>query len=195
MNKPFGLKHWLENGLGMDENATLSGDLRDGIVMLMDPDMVLLRPLVHDFTNEEVLWVDSDSVQQQPAIKVVRQGYPIAQQDGYLSNAWMQLNFSYIVDKPEGSYITRPEWKQGPLHWNTGPPYLATVGDMYKIAVRWTEYAPRVLDVFPKLFAEMFGFIIATVQLELPFTLIKSIVVSETETRYVLCIVYSVNLK
>jgi hypothetical protein len=41
-------------------------------------------------------------------------------------------------------------------------------------------------DEYPKLFAEMFGFIIATVQLEMPFTLIRSIVVSTTLTKYVL---------
>jgi hypothetical protein len=145
MNKPFGLKHWMEHGLGMN-NVTADSDLRDGIVILMDPDMVLLRPLLHDFTNEQVIWVDSEKDHsKQPATKVVRHGFPIAQQDGYLNNEWMKLNFSYIVDQPEGSYVTRPEWSDGPLHWNTGPPYLATVGDMYKIVVRWTEYAPRVL--------------------------------------------------
>jgi hypothetical protein len=53
---------------------------------------------------------------------------------------------------------------------------------MYKIVVKWTEYVIRVLDVHPKLFGEMFGLIHATVQLKLPFTLIKSIVVSTTTT-------------
>lgn len=165
MNKPFGLKHWMEHGLGMNMNIAMNKNinmddhnginsdqsLRDGIVMLMDPDMILLRPLLHDFTNEQVIWVDSDTTgntkheQTQPITKVVRHGFPISQQDGYLSNEWMKLNFSYIVDQPEGSYVTRPVWSDGPLHWNTGPPYLATVADMYKIAVKWTEYAPRVL--------------------------------------------------
>jgi hypothetical protein len=49
---------------------------------------------------------------------------------------------------------------------------------MYKIALLWAEYTPRVLDVFPSLFAEMYGLVIATVQLELPMTLIRSIVVA-----------------
>ena len=57
-------------------------------------------------------------------------------------------------------------------------------GDMYQIALKWTEYTPRVLDLHPKLFAEMFGFIFATVQLNLPFTMMKSIVVSTTTSRY-----------
>jgi hypothetical protein len=169
MNKPFGLKHWMENGLGMNmniakgENATTTttsstdSDLRDGIVILMDPDMILLRPLLHDFTNEEVIWVDSDTTGNtkhsvgEPLTKVVRHGFPMAQQDGYLNNEWMKLNFSYIVDQPSGSYVTRPVWGDGPLHWNTGPPYLATVGDMYKIVNKWTEYAPRVLGTLPLL--------------------------------------------
>lgn len=56
---------------------------------------------------------------------------------------------------------------------------------MYHIAVRWTEYAPRVVHLYPELFAEMFGFIFATVELKLPFTLVKSIVVSVTTTAYV----------
>ena len=55
-------------------------------------------------------------------------------------------------------------------------------GDMYQIAVKWTEYAPRVVDIHPELFAEMYGFIFATVELQLPFTLVKSIVVSVTTT-------------
>ena len=30
-------------------------------------------------------------------------------------------------------------------------------GDMYKIAVRWTEYAPRLVEIHPELFSEMKG--------------------------------------
>jgi len=149
----------------------------DDIVMLVDPDMVLLRPLRHNFTDEEVLWVDGES----PRTKVVRHGHPIAQQDGYLTNEWMKLNFSHVTSKLEGQYIhppTNPD--DGPRFWNSGPPYLATVRDFYRIVVRWTEYAPRVLEVFPDIFSEMYGLVIATVQLGLPFTFARSIVVSTT---------------
>jgi hypothetical protein len=47
----------------------------------------------------------------------------------------------------------------------------------------WTDYAPRVYEIHPKLFAEMFGYIFAATQLYLPHTFIRSIVVSTTETR------------
>lgn len=80
---------------------------------------------------------------------------------------------------------------------------------MYAIAVKWTQYAPRVLELQPDIFAgknfvefivehldetvrdvltssnpasEMAGFIIACLQLNLPFTFIKSLVISTTET-------------
>ena len=163
----------MEHALGMNQKDNHTDELMDGIVMLLDPDMILLRPLTHDFTHQNVLWAED----AQPATTVVRHGYPMAQQDGYLGIEWMQLNASYISNKPEGSY-REAEKNSGPRIWNSGPPYLATVSDMYKIAFLWSEYTPRILDVFPELFAEMYGFIVATVQLELPMTLIRSIVVS-----------------
>ena len=199
MNKPYGLRHWMEHELRLGwtaDNTTITTpfsehdsstanhqqeqsakhqQILDGIVILMDPDMILLRPIGHDFSSAEELWVDGEK----PAITKVTHGHPIAQQDGYLNNEWIKLNSSYITQDPT---ITRPAWSEGPKHWNTGPPYLATVSDMYKIVSLWTETAPRTLDVYPKLFAEMYGFIWATVMLKLPFALTKSIVVSTTES-------------
>jgi hypothetical protein len=173
MNKPYGVLHWMEDALGMNQKDNHTDELMDGIVMLLDPDMILLRPLTHDFTHQHVLWAEGSP----PATTVVRHGYPMAQQDGYLRSEWTEFNASYITNKPESSY-TEADREAGPRLWNSGPPYLATVSDMYKIALLWSEYTPRVLDVFPKLFAEMYGLVAATVQLELPMTLIRSIVVS-----------------
>jgi peptidyl serine alpha-galactosyltransferase len=187
MNKPYGLRHWMENSLklswtgdveelvaspfSMNHSIAQHEELLSGIVILMDPDMVLLKPIGHDFSNDHEIWA------QKPAITKVQHGNPFAQQDGYLHNEWMSLNFTYITGDPS---IKAPPSSEGPVHWNTGPPYLATVFDMYKIVSTWTETAPRVLDVCPELFAEMYGFIIATVMLKLPFHMIKSIVVSTT---------------
>jgi hypothetical protein len=55
---------------------------------------------------------------------------------------------------------------------------------MYEIATLWwTDYAPRVYEIHPKLFAEMFGYIFAaTTQIQnLHPTLIRSLVVSNNE--------------
>ena len=122
MNKPYGLRHWMEHALGVQQNAVMPAQLADSIVMLLDPDMILLRPLVHDFTHEDVLWVE-----EEPATQVVRTGFPMGQQDGYLDNQWMKLNISHITNLPPGEYVGRPKWNEGKIHWNSGPPYLATV--------------------------------------------------------------------
>ena len=45
-NKPFGLRHWMENAEHMSRHQ------RDDIVILIDPDMPLLRPIVGDFSSE-----------------------------------------------------------------------------------------------------------------------------------------------
>jgi hypothetical protein len=142
--------------------------------MLMDPDMILLRPITHDFSHPQEQWIGG-----LPLSTKVTHGHPIAQQDGYLSNEWMKLNFTYITGDPS---VVTPKHGDGPVHWNTGPPYLATVADMFRIAHLWTKLAPRVLQVYPHLFAEMYSFIIATVALKLPFSLTRSIVVSSTES-------------
>jgi hypothetical protein len=185
MNKPYGLKHWMEHSLGMVgnlQNVTNSNTRvfvsEDDIVFLMDPDMILLRPIVHDFRDTENYIFAEKEVD--PSRLVVRHGHPMAQQDGYLDSSWQQLNMSYITQLSEGQYVKTPSRKDGPLHWNTGPPYIMTVRDAYNIALKWADYAPRVLDLYPELFAEMYGYITATVQLELPHTLIKSLVVSDS---------------
>lgn len=123
MNKPFGLLHWMESTFGLN-GTTYDRKVEDGIVILMDPDMILLRPIVHDYSNQNVLFAEDN-----PATKVVKHGFPMAQQDGYLSNQWMFLNASYITN---GGNISHIKTTDGPKHYNTGPPYLFTLADGVK---------------------------------------------------------------
>lgn len=99
----------------------------DGIVILMDPDMILLRPITHDYSDvENHIWAE-DKTSSTPLTRVVRHGFPMAQQDGYLSNSWMALDAEYITNRTKEQHEPLPPGPDGPLHWNTGPPYLATV--------------------------------------------------------------------
>ncbi|OEU21409.1 hypothetical protein FRACYDRAFT_138617, partial [Fragilariopsis cylindrus CCMP1102] len=187
MNKPYGLRNWMESTFKFTNSTSTTINTDDanneeenGIVMLLDPDMILLRPLVHDFTNEDVIFADESIIgKNNSSKKIVSNGNPIAQQDGYLNSKWSDLDITFVTDgkKLPTDFNGRID---GPLYWNTGPPYLATVHDMYNIAKLWTEYAPRVYKIHPELFAEMYGYIIATTQLDLPHTLVKSIVISST---------------
>jgi hypothetical protein len=139
----------MQHGLGIGVNTTTPA-LEDAIVMLLDPDMVLLRPLSHDFTDRnDIEWIVDDN-HPEPATKVVKHGFPIAQQDGYLSSEWMSFNLTYIVN---GTLREKPVESDGPRIWNSGPPYMATVKDMYAMAQKWVEFVPRVHHVYPQLFA------------------------------------------
>ena len=53
-NKPFGLLHWLENAIGFEEGDDLDKHItdKDDVVIVIDLDMVLLRPITGDFSNE-----------------------------------------------------------------------------------------------------------------------------------------------
>merc|ERR1719162_2324712 len=106
MNKPYGLLDWmtttfptlshhLYNNVTNTTYANANDDVTDeknGIVMLLDPDMILLRPLVHDFTNEDVIFASDEYYEHEKSNnknnkrkreginKVVSHGSPIAQQ-------------------------------------------------------------------------------------------------------------------
>lgn len=171
----YGLGHWMEHALGLKVNKTAPSLLSQDIVMLLDPDMILLQPLRHNFTSETVLWVD-----QEPATRVVRPGYPVAQQDGYLMSDWRNLNWTYITSTD--NHVPPPSTPQeGVRQWNAGPPYLATVGDFWELTQKWMAYTPRIVELKSHMFGEMWGLIIAAVQLRMPFTFIPSLVVSNAE--------------
>ena len=169
-NKPCGLYHWMTNVLRMDRDPEV---FDDDIIILADPDFILLRPILHDTTDQSVIFVEEN-----PLTRVVKHGMPMAQQDGYLYNEWMGFNIPYITGGGNISHVSKDD---GPLYYNAGPPYLATVGDMYRIVTLWKDYVPRVYEEYPATFAEMFGYVIATTQLNLRHTLVKSFVVSTAD--------------
>ncbi|KAI2495018.1 hypothetical protein MHU86_19493 [Fragilaria crotonensis] len=175
MNKPFSLKHWFEHVLGYNESKA-NTHYDDDVVFLIDPDMILIKPLTHDFRDDPTVELIGNPAGE---YRYVHRGHPMAQQDGYLRNEWMNLDMKKItlVNQTPALHVKEND---GPVHWNSGPPYLFTAVDGYQIASHWVEFAPRVHRQFPKLFAEMFGYIIATAYLGMPHTLIKSLVVSST---------------
>ena len=56
-NKPFGVKYYLENSIdfGWDEKAGKMTAVEDkAAVIIIDPDMILLKPLTTDFSDSSV---------------------------------------------------------------------------------------------------------------------------------------------
>jgi peptidyl serine alpha-galactosyltransferase len=75
-NKPFGLLSYLETTLGYSK--TVVSTLHDNdIVLILDPDMMLLKPITDDFSNYVGMW--TNDLQH----TTVQHGLPIAQRYEY----------------------------------------------------------------------------------------------------------------
>jgi peptidyl serine alpha-galactosyltransferase len=126
-NKPNSVYLWMKDILGMNK-TNRTKEVEDGIVILLDPDMVLLRPLLPNFSDQEILYASpSKTGSPRPhfhGTTTVAHGKPMAQQDGYLNSEWMHFNVSYIT---EGGTFPNMSYLDGAMYWNSGPPYLATV--------------------------------------------------------------------
>jgi hypothetical protein len=72
-NKPFGIQHWLTHGLKYEDNKD---KFENAIIMILDPDMILLRPLTYDFTESNVIL--RDSKRGPPKVRKVMHGQPWA---------------------------------------------------------------------------------------------------------------------
>ena len=172
-NKPFGLLHWLENAIGFEEGSSEKMQHPNDVVILIDPDMILLRPITGDFSNPRDVVISKVHTRQRKYY--VKPGAPFAQKYG-LGTQWRTFDLDEIAgpDSPAKNV----DEKDAAAFYPVGPPYIATVKDMYQIARKWTEFVPRVHKQYPYLLAEMFAFCIAAAHLELKHQLIDSLMIS-----------------
>lgn len=177
-NKPFGLRHWMEYGDGMGIDKSTGEPLdTDVIVILIDPDMILLRPIRADYTDESQTITQEKDIVAYP--RRVQHGHPIAQKYG-LGTQWQRFGLSTITGTDSSPAMSVSQ-SDGAKHYPAGPPYIATALDMYRIAIKWTEFAPKVHAEYPYLLAEMFAYCIAAAHLNLPHLMVESLMVSNTD--------------
>ena len=89
--------------------------------------LALIADALHNFSDaENHIFVERRAEDGGGVLThVVQHGFPMAQQDGYLNSEWLKFNATHITNTKD--HVTMPPWNQGAIHWNTGPPYLATV--------------------------------------------------------------------
>lgn len=173
-NKPYGVRHWMEHALGYPDNHELHDD---SIIILMDPDQIMLRPFTNDFTNSSEKWK-----LKEPRYKLkVEHGSPFSQQYGYGLQWMTKVNPETVFrDGKLPTPVSNMTRKEGYDYFTgMGPPYIATAKDMWAIANVWSDIAPNVYDEYPFLLAEMFAFNLAAAHLGLRHTVAHSFMVSD----------------
>jgi peptidyl serine alpha-galactosyltransferase len=179
-NKPFGLKYWMENSALLQYDASsdsFPSSVRDDVVILIDPDMAILRPITADFSNDRETVIGARRLEHIIARKV-GPGHPFAQVYGF-GVQWSNLDLAKIAG-PDSPAVNVSK-TDGGLYYPVGPPYLGTMQDLHQISIYWSKFVPGVYEQYPHLLAEMFAFCIAAAHLKLPHQLIDSLMVSSTD--------------
>ena len=190
-NKPFGVKHWMEEVLGYTHNVTKDGEYMFGenplhdsdIIILADPDMILQRPITNDFSN------DTDPTFWHPKMKdelhlyySVTHGRPMAQTyNYYYGYDWRKAygKLAYVVGP--SSPVHALSQRDALDYYAAGPPYILTARDIYRVTKYWTDFVPKLGELTDDFMMEMYGYSLAVAHLELKHQLARGFMVSNTE--------------
>lgn len=168
-NKPFGMKHWLENALGFPNSPVNE----DAIVILVDPDQLIMRPFRNnDFSNTKWKFLKKG---EKPRTRI-EHGKPMGQLYGFGLQWKQRVNMTAIVANSRVDKLSTEEAQAGYI---VGPPYVATARDMYTIVKQWCEFAHPVHKQYPFLLAEMFAYCLAAAHKKLPHQTAVSFMISD----------------
>jgi len=184
-NKPFGLKHWMEHRFGYvwsDNDAEITvPKWDDHVIVLVDPDMLMQRPFVNDFTKMPLNQWNAyyrRNEHSDELIGKVTQGHPAAQ-DYSFGSKWLN---------PVKAHITEIVGPDSPVHdvteedarlvFAAGPPYWMTARDAFRISYKWAEFLPSIFKHHPVFMAEMYGYCMAAAHLGLRHQMARGMMIS-----------------
>ena len=190
-NKPHGLKHWFDHGLLFDHPKTSfqrQRKLEETIFILLDPDQLMLRPFMQDYSQDRfVVWSEPDQIIH----KAVEHGKPMAQLYMFGTSWRKKINMTEILltsglatpqtvsSMPSGVW----NWTNKEVfhYYRPGPPYIATGRDMFQIATAWSQFVLPVYRQTKDHLSEMFAYSVAAAHLQLRHQLVKSLMVSNAD--------------
>jgi hypothetical protein len=178
-NKPFGIKHWLENKFGYRYEGALSTPYDDDIVVLVDPDMLMQRPFLNDFSGSpNTFWHESIRDDKNLYHKVGH-NQPMAQTYSF-HDAWLKAarkgNMEDIVGK--GSPALTVSKHDADVTFSAGPPYMMTARDFFRLSYHWAKFLPLISLHFDGMMAEMYGYCTAAAHLNLRHQIASGLMVS-----------------
>ena len=174
-NKPFGLKHWLENSNPPIRSGTVIG--------LVDPDFIFLRPLTAQMAGQNNNLV-SGRVKMNEIFEKVEHGRPVSQQYG-LGAPWViddhkKFNRTHICGA-NSPCLDVPDVGEGDKYYSVGPPYILERDDFYRLTKSWCDFVPRVYEKYPHLLAEMYAYSTAAAHERLPHLRVDHYMVSNVD--------------
>ena len=120
-NKPFGLLHWMEQEMKYKKGGTNM----DTILILVDPDMLLLRPITGDYINDEsMLWEDPSLNNKNERNNGVRgtkveHGNPLGSRYGYGAIPFRKFDLMKIIPD-KNSPVHGVKQKDGAMYYPAG---------------------------------------------------------------------------
>jgi peptidyl serine alpha-galactosyltransferase len=169
-NRAYALRHWMTNELKYSEKPDLYDDT---VFVLLDPDQIILRPFVRDYTDQKELWHTPDGFTKVARGQTMAQAYDMGAE-------WRtMINMTHILgsDAPSSART----WTDQDIldHFMIGAPYIAVGYDMYRIASTWAEFSIPVYEVTNGAFlTEMYAYSAVVAHLDLPPQLANSFMVS-----------------
>ncbi|KAJ1460977.1 hypothetical protein M885DRAFT_508486 [Pelagophyceae sp. CCMP2097] len=197
-NKPSGLWHWLNHA-----SPAPFVDPSVGIVVLLDPDQMLLRPIggalaaglsaraddvkaLYDDAGQPRILLDAGPKALAALPQRVSPGFPAAQEYGIggpwaiagspnARPSWRTFDRSQVCGTGP---CTRTEMVDADNHYSVGPPYVLHHTDARLIAEAWLRAMPGVHSQYPHLLAEMYAYSMAAANLTLPHAQLHHYMVS-----------------
>jgi len=189
-NKPHGLLHWMEHALDWPNSLD---QYEDTIVVVLDPDMLVLRPFEADYSGDETFkW---HGVAKDRTEFVVKKGRPFGQYYAFGSQWVDKANkdlpriVKAALDATQSTEDPSDPNSSPVYHWSksdvlqsyvAGPPYIAVASDLYLITKLWAAVAVPVKQLTDDHLSEMHAYSIGAAHAELPHTLGYSFMVSST---------------
>ena len=176
------MKHWLEHKFGYRYEGDISTPYDDDIIILVDPDMLMQRPFVNDFSSfPNHIWQPQFRDNPDEIYHKITHGHPMAQ-DYSFGAAWLragQANWTHVVgpDSPVHDVSN----KEARVFYAAGPPYMLTARDMYRVVYHWAKFLPRLFDLFTGFMVEMYGYCTAAAHLGLKHQMANGFMVSNVE--------------
>lgn len=166
-NKPFSTLSFMEEVLGYPDSHAHNDD----IIVLMDPDMMLLRSFENDF---------SDFVSQE--ITRVSHGHMFGQPFGYNTQWYEEAKDNLAELVGETSPVHSLKGKDLD-YYHAGPPYMGTGKDFYSLVKTWCDILPKYQELRKHFMVEMYSASLAAAHLGLPFHLVSNFMISDDQVQ------------